>query len=55
VPRRFLVPIDLNNLELQNALIQVLGTDPSSPPDGRIWVNSTDSTLVVRHRHARND
>lgn len=46
--KKFLVPIDLNSQELQNAVIQVLGTDPGSPVNGQIWVNSTNNTLKVR-------
>lgn len=43
--RRFLTPIDLNQLELQNAVIQVLGSDPGSPVQGQLWYNSASKTL----------
>lgn len=46
--KRFLTPIDLTQQELQNAVIQVLGTDPGSPVNGQAWVNSTSWTLNIR-------
>lgn len=39
--KSFLVPINLNQQEVQNAVIQVLGTDPGSPVNGQIWINPT--------------
>lgn len=41
----FLVPINLNKLELQNAVIQVLASDPSTPVEGQIYYNSTTDRL----------
>lgn len=45
--RKFLTPIDLNKLELQNAAIQNLGTDPESPATGQVYYNTNDSKLKV--------
>lgn len=43
--RKFLTPIDLSKLELQNAAIQNLATAPASPVAGQVYFNTTDSTL----------
>lgn len=45
--RSFLVPINLNKLELQNARIQNLATDPGSPVAGQVYFNTATSQLRI--------
>jgi hypothetical protein len=40
--------LDMNKNELQNAVIQVLASDPGSPVNGQIWYNSTSNTVNIR-------
>ena len=41
--KKFLVSIDLNGNELQNAVMQPLAAAPSNPQYGRMYVDSTDN------------
>lgn len=43
--KNFLVPINLNKNELQNARVHVLAAAPNSPVTGQVYYNSTDNKL----------
>jgi hypothetical protein len=43
--KQFQTPIDLAKNELQNAVVQPLGSDPSSPVEGQIYYHTTDKKL----------
>ena len=46
--RKFHTNIDANNNELQNAKIHLLASDPGSPADGLVWINTTTWVLKAR-------
>lgn len=41
----FASPVDMQQLEILNLVIQVLSSDPGSPATGQIWFNSTSGLL----------
>lgn len=46
--KNFLVPISLNQQEIQNAVIQLLGADPGTPVNGQVWINTVTWQLKIR-------
>lgn len=44
---KYLAPIDLNNNELQNAVIQNLATAPANPIKGLVYYNTTDNDFYI--------
>jgi hypothetical protein len=44
--RKFLTPIDLTKLEIQNVALQNLGSDPGTPATGQIYYNTGGSVKV---------
>lgn len=45
--KKFLVPIDLNQLELQNVALQNLATAPASPVVGQVYYNTAQNKAFV--------
>lgn len=48
----FLVPIDLNKLEIRNVLAHLLAADPGSPATGQFWYDTTNNVLKFRNNAA---
>jgi phage-related tail fiber protein len=46
--RNYLTPINLNSNELQSAKVHLLASDPGSPADGLVWINTTSWVLKIR-------
>jgi hypothetical protein len=46
--RKFLTPINLNQLELQNAVIQNLGSNPETGVEGQLYYNSNANELELQ-------
>jgi len=44
---KYLTHLNLNQNELQNAVIHPLGTAPSSPSEGQIYYNSTSGNKRI--------
>lgn len=45
--KKFLVPIDLNQLEIQNVALQSLGSAPSSPVQGQVYFNTVQNKAFI--------
>lgn len=45
---KYLIPIDLNQNEIRNPLLHLLGSDPGSPVEGQFWYNTTGDTMKLR-------
>ena len=45
--KKYLVHLDLNKNQLQNAVLQPLATAPTSPKEGQLYYNTNDDTVYV--------
>jgi hypothetical protein len=45
---KYLTPLDLNQNEIQNVVLQNLGSDPGSPVEGQMWYNTTSHRPMIR-------
>lgn len=53
--KRFLTNIDLTKNEIQNVVIHKLATAPSTPTEGQIYYNTTDSRWYLRQASSWKD
>jgi len=47
--RKFLTAVDFAKNEIQNAVVQVLASAPSTPSPGQIYYNSTSGRIEFRN------
>ena len=50
--RKFLTAVDFSKNEIQNAVLQVLASAPSTPSPGQIYYNSTSGRVEFRNASA---
>lgn len=46
--KKFLVPIDMNKLEIRQALAELVAGDPASPVTGQVWFDTALNRIGVR-------
>ena len=51
----FYISIDMHELEVKNHRLHLLSSDPSSPPEGLMWYNSTDKVARIRDNSVTNN
>ena len=53
--KKFLMPIDMTQLEVLNMRLQQLGSDPGAPVSGQVWYHTGRNRPVWRDGGANND